>query len=284
MDLVPRINPYHYDKLIKKCREFLQSRHVVECYLNNRQSILSACESPQSVVPFSYRGLSYALPQTSQLWLELVILSESQSQTDWFYNVTTSFRNEENPVKGRHDVIFNMLEIEGPVDFDQMIEFQKDFLQWLGFGDKQNYVEVDYMDMCQKYGVDELTHEHEYLMGEEYGRVVFLKYFPEEESFWNMKRCGGKLVKKVDVLLGSPNVKTMEVIGSGERSIDVEQMRQSFLSQTNGEYSQLLYDKFGQERVNQELDEYLSLPMFTRSGMGIGLTRLMSVMLDRQLL
>jgi aspartyl/asparaginyl-tRNA synthetase len=122
-------------------------------------------------------------------------------------------------------------------------------------------------------------------MGKEYGDVVFLKHFPEEESFFNMKRCDDpKLVKKVDVLLGSPNIKSMEVIGSGERSVDVDQMRRSFIEQTEGKFAQLLYDKFGKDRVNKELDEYLSLPMFPRSGMGIGGTRMLNILLDKGLI
>ena len=43
-------------------------------------------------------------------------------------------------------------------------------------------------------------------------------------------------------------------------------------------YANLLYDLFGKNRVDKELDEFLSLDFFPRVGGGIGLTRLLSAM------
>ena len=40
----------------------------------------------------------------------------------------------------------------------------------------------------------------------------------------------------------------------------------------------MLYDNFGEERVNRELDEFLSLDFFPRSGGGIGVTRMIRAM------
>ena len=47
---------------------------------------------------------------------------------------------------------------------------------------------------------------------------------------------------------------------------------------SDGEYAKLLYDKFGYERVEKELDEFLSYDFFPRFGGGIGITRLMSAL------
>ena len=66
----------------------------------------------------------------------------------------------------------------------------------------------------------------------------------------------------------------METIGSAERETDKEKMREGFLAMTDGKYSQLLFNKFGKDRVLKELEEYFSLTMFKRFGGGIGLTRL----------
>src|SRR4029079_5865176 len=240
MHLIPQINPYHYDKLMKKLRTFFEQNKVIECYLNNRLTTFASCEQPESVVTFDYINMTWPMPQTAQVILETIILSEGENCKNGFYNVTNSFRNEQgkNLDPARYSLSFFLIDVEIPGNIEDLINFQKSLLQWLGFGDKNNYVEVNYMDMCEKYGVKELTHEHEALMGKEYGDVVFLKHFPEEESFFNMKRCDDpKLVKKVDVLLGSPNIKSMEVIGSGERSVDVDQMRRSFIEQTEGKFA-----------------------------------------------
>lgn len=87
-----------------------------------------------------------------------------------------------------------------------------------------------------------------------------------------MKR-DGEIAKKVDVLL-----RGMETIWSAERSCDAEQMRNSFHTISNGGYAQTLYDAFGKERVEQELENFLSYEFFPRCGGGIGMTRLIRAM------
>ena len=70
----------------------------------------------------------------------------------------------------------------------------------------------------------------------------------------------------------------METIGSAERSTDKEQMRDTFYTISDGGYAQLIIDKFGKERVEKELEEFLSFDFFPRSGGGIGMQRLMSAL------
>jgi hypothetical protein len=80
---------------------------------------------------------------------------------------------------------------------------------------------------------------------------------------------GNGLFNKVDVILFG-----QETIGSAERSCDVEKMREMFYTIENGAYCSKLFELFGKERVEKELDEFLSLDFFPRFGAGIGLTRL----------
>ena len=70
----------------------------------------------------------------------------------------------------------------------------------------------------------------------------------------------------------------IETIGSAERSCDKEEMRKQFLTISEGGYSSLLYDKFGQKRVNDELEEFLDHDFFPRFGGGIGVTRMIRAM------
>jgi hypothetical protein len=51
-------------------------------------------------------------------------------------------------------------------------------------------------------------------------------------------------------------------------------MKEQFFAISEGKYSQLLFSKFGKERVIKELDAYLAFDMFPRFGGDIGLTRL----------
>ena len=70
----------------------------------------------------------------------------------------------------------------------------------------------------------------------------------------------------------------METIGSAERSTDVEQMRDTFHTITNGEYSELLFKLFGKERVEAELEKFLEFDFFPRTGGGIGMTRMIAAL------
>ncbi len=112
--------------------------------------------------------------------------------------------------------------------------------------------------------------EHELKMEEEFGQALITN-FPELTSpFWNMARNDdGNTAKKMDVILGG-----METIGSAERSCDVDMMRDTFHSITDGAYSKLLFELFGKERVEAELEKFLEFDFFQRVGGGIGITRM----------
>ena len=99
--------------------------------------------------------------------------------------------------------------------------------------------------------------------------------FPEFTSpFWNMSRHdGGATSKKIDIILGG-----METIGSAERSSDVDMMRDTFHTITDGAYSELLFKLFGKERVEAELEEFLKFDFFPRVGGGIGMTRMIAAL------
>ena len=83
----------------------------------------------------------------------------------------------------------------------------------------------------------------------------------------------GNTSKKIDVILGG-----METIGSAERSTDIEQMNHTFHTISGGLYADLLYSKFGKDRVEKELEEFLSYDFMPRVGGGIGMTRMISAL------
>jgi len=258
-------NTIAYHNTVQKLRTFFLKRGFVEVPAQSRLSILAACEDPFTVTKFNYDGVDWPLPQTGQMWLEVELLKNPE--WNGVFCISTSYRNEPNPIPGRHEKIFPMFEFESKGTMQDMIELEKDLMEYLGFGSP---LEVTYEDMCRKYQTDILSAEHEEKMVYGLGKAVSLQYFPERTSpFWNMKYNGDGTFKKVDVILFG-----QETIGSAERSTDVAEMRKFFNTISDGGYKNKLYELFGEDRVNQELNEFLSFNFFPRFGGGIGLTRL----------
>ena len=54
-------------------------------------------------------------------------------KVDGVFCITTSYRNEPNPVEGRHDKIFPMFEFESHGDMEDMIKLEMELLDHLGF-------------------------------------------------------------------------------------------------------------------------------------------------------
>lgn len=257
-----------FSNAAQKLRAFFFSRGFVEVHTQDRLSILAACEDPTTVATYEYEGAVWPLPQTGQMWLEYELLTKPE--LPGVFCLSTSFRNEPNPVPGRHERIFPMFEFESKGTLDDLRELEADLCEYLGLGSKEEFPHWEWQNMAAHYKTDDLTSAHEKQMAEDFGRVVFLEHFPESTSpFWNMRRTGN-LANKIDVIIDG-----METIGSAERSSDVEEMRTRFHSISGGEYANLLYHKFGKERVQKELEEFLSLKFFPRYGGGIGMTRMM---------
>lgn len=259
-------NTQTYNELVQKMREFFLAKNFKEVPAQSRLSILAACENPHSVKTFEYCGEQWPLPQTGQMWLEYELLQNPE--WDGVFCLTTSYREEKNPIEGRHSLIFPMFEFESKGGIEDMLKLESELLDHLGF---DSPVHVQYDDVCQEYGgISIIEHEDEDRLWNEKGSVVSLELFPRRTNpFWNMKQRGGEIFNKVDVILYG-----QETIGSAERSCDVEGMREMFYSIEDGKYCQKLFELFGRERVEKELEEFLSHDFFPRFGAGIGMTRL----------
>jgi aspartyl/asparaginyl-tRNA synthetase len=259
-------NTKTYNELVQKMRTFFQEKGFKEVPTQSRLSILAACENPHSITTFNYQGEVWPLPQTGQMWLEYELLKNPE--WNGVYCISTSYRQEKDPIPGRHELIFPMFEFESKGGMKEMIKLESELLDYLGF-DKP--IEVNYDDVCEEYGgVQILENEHETRMWEEKGPVVSLQNFPYRTNpFWNMRESQNRIFNKVDVILYG-----QETIGSAERSSNVEEMRNNFYTIENGKYSEKLFELFGKERVEKELEEFLSHDFFPRFGGGIGMTRL----------
>ncbi|MCL4361463.1 transposase [Candidatus Dependentiae bacterium] len=257
----------YFDFAVTKLRNFFKSRGYIEVHPQSRLSILAACEDPKTIATYNYANTLWPLPQTGQMWLEHDLLRNPE--VPGLFCVTTSYRQEPNPIPGRHELIFPMFEFETHGGIEELQKLEEDFIEYLGFGDKQEFKAANYLDVASHFKVKEIDSKCEEKINEELGSVFFLKNFPQYTSpFWNMKK-DGDVAKKIDVILFG-----VETVGSAERSTDREEMRELFHTISNGMYANILYAHFGKERVLKELNEFLSFDFFPRCGGGIGLTRL----------
>ena len=263
------IDPKKYTKTLDLLRSFFLSKNFLEVHTQNRLSILAACEDPETVATYEYNGEVWPLPQTGQMWLEYELLNNPEAPG--FFCVSTSYRQEPNPVPGRHEVIFPMFEFEMHGGVKELEEMEMELCEHLGIPVEPLQIKT-YEQWGDLFNAKELDHDHERTIG----RGMITK-FPEWTSpFWNMARYDdGVTSKKIDVILDGK-----ETIGSAERSTDKEQMRHTFHTISDGQYAELLYKLFGKERVEKELDEFLEFDFFPRSGGGIGVTRIMQAIPD----
>ena len=262
------MTPHSLDICVNKLRSFFrEEKGFIEVHEQHRLSILAACEDPTTISTYSYGGQVWPLPQTSQMWLEYELLKNPD--LPGLFCVSTSYRNEPNPIPGRHDLIFPMVEFELPGTMSDLLLLERELLEYLGFGDKYCFPLGNYTDVAEKYGVKELDAEHETRLWVDMGPVFFLEKFPQYTSpFWNMKK-NGEFANKIDVILFG-----METIGSAERSTNPDEMRELFHTISNGMYADILFAQFGKDRVEAELEEFLSFDFFERCGGGIGMTRM----------
>tara|TARA_R100001594_G_scaffold87796_1_gene122100 strand:- start:8155 stop:8979 length:825 start_codon:yes stop_codon:yes gene_type:complete len=264
---------FDYDKVVNKMRRFFKdAKNFTEVPTQSRLSILAACEDPKTISQFVFDGINYPLPQTGQMWLEYEMLMNPD--LDGVFCISTSYRNEPNPIEGRHQKIFPMFEFESKGNMKGLINLEDELLEFLGFENDSVYCTYD--GLCERYGVEHLEAEHETIMSKEISNKLFLKFFPQRSHpFWNMKQNDKdkNLYNKVDVILHG-----QETIGSAERSCDANEMYENFMSISDGQYANLLFKQFTEKRVLLELDDYLNLDFFPRFGAGIGVNRMARAM------
>lgn len=266
-----------YSYVINKLKDFFTEYGFLEVEAQSNQSILSACENPKSVMTYQLDGNVWPLKQTNQMELEKVLLTNKKLEK--IFCVTTSYRDEmlDEMEENRHLKIFPMFEFESLGDFGKLIELEKDLLVYLGLAENKNQItELGYVEVVKKYSTNIIDSKTEEKMQKQYGNNIILTNFPRySDPFWNMKQSknSDNIFKKADVILFG-----METIGSAERSCQPTEMIDNFYSLCKGQYAQLLFNKFGKERVLKELDDFCELEMVERFGGGIGISRLIRAM------
>lgn len=262
------MNILEYNYTITALRDFFRrKKNFVEVPVQSRTSILAACEDPKTISKFTFSGTEWPLPQTGQMWLEHELLNNPD--LPGVFCISTSYRDEPNPVPGRHDKIFPMFEFESHGNMGDLERLEMELIEHLGF--VTNMEKLWYDSACTKCDTRIIEAEHEEMLCKD-APITLIHSFPRRtHPFWNMKQStfSKDLFNKIDIIIHG-----METIGSAERSCNPEEMRENFYTISNGEYAGLLFKHFGKERVELELNAYLDHKFFPRFGGGIGITRL----------
>mgnify|MGYP001616300094 CR=1 FL=1 len=254
-----------YQYIIQTLRNYFINLEYVEVETQSKLSVLSACESPDSITPFLWRGITYPMIQTGQMRLEKELLANPDHKG--VFCQTTSYRQEPNPIAGRHEDVFSMFEFEGRGTIADLWNIEEDLMNLFMFP-KQSY--LTYKDAKIITNSNDIGAAEEEYLWKNYSPTIFLMEFPTESNpFFNMKQNANHTYAKTDVILYG-----YETIGSAERETDVNKMYHQFNTISDGEYANKLFSLFGKDRVIKELEEFLALPMVPRFGGGLGLGRL----------
>lgn len=259
------MNILEYNHIVKELRCYFHNLGYLEVEAQSKLEILSACEQPSSIIPYTLQGKVYPMKQTNQMHLEKELLLSPNFLG--LFCVTTSYRDEKNPIPGRHDIQFPMFEFEGRGTIADLWNIEEDLMNLFMFP-KQTY--LTYKDACEKTKTFEIGAFEEEWLWKNYSPTIFLTEFPTESNpFFNMRQNANHTYAKTDVILYG-----YETIGSAERETDVNKMYHQFNTISDGEYANKLFTLFGKDRVIKELEEFLALPMIPRFGGGVGLGRL----------
>src|SRR5437899_672069 len=143
-------DPKTFSEVVNKLRAFCLGKGLREVSTQDRLSILAACEDPDTVATYDYAGQKWPLPQTGQMWLEYELLT--RPEVPGVFCVSTSYRNEPNPVPGRHKLIFPMFEFELKGGIDVLQKFETELLEYLGFGAEEDFAYRTYDELKDFYG------------------------------------------------------------------------------------------------------------------------------------
>lgn len=142
-----------------------------------------------------------------------------------------------------------------------------ELLETIGFGDETDFSYKNYHELVEHYGTVEITEAINKKLEKDFSYATFLSDFPSyTEPLWNIKR-EGDIANKTNIILYG-----LETITWGEISCEPDVMSSRFYEKEL--YSKTLFATFGQERVEEELHEFLALDFFPRSSGTISITRM----------
>lgn len=235
----------------------------------SKREVLNYIEQ-QRLKTLAKRGNIFAIDSLEHC-KDLIILPKLDLPKGYFAH-NTSTRNESRAGDGRREFKFPLTEFEfinqsEESGFDELAEFISKLLVHLGFDAPKL---VEYEDECKKFGVEFIEDEEEQALCDKYGSTVLLGKFPlRSDPYWNMRHAGNGIFDKIDVIIHG-----FESAGTAVRSCNVDEMKKNIHLQDSGNYIQAMYNHFGKERVDDEINEYTDYKFVPRCGGGLGMSRI----------
>ncbi len=255
-------NTLHYNAMVRSLRSFFQDKKgFIEVPAQSRPSIF-ATQTAESIGQFAVNNIPFPLPQSNLLCLDYEMLKNPEWKG--VYSISTRYQDDSTPEQESTCPIF---EFCVPGNCNDLKRFHDELLLFLGF---EQSIPLLYEEVCKKYETQSLQAYHKATLAQEISAVITLEDFPSRTfPFWNTKYAGNGVYHKSETLLHG-----ISVITSQEQETNGEKLREGFFSLNQGKYAQSLVARFGKERVNRDLEEYLSLPMLDRFASTIDLSKL----------
>jgi len=263
--------------VVNKLRTFFSKKGYIEVYGQYRRHWLQNREDS-----IDFRKEKCSFPQTGQMCLEHNLLTNPRFP-GVFGMFTIPTEEESKSLHSPHQLLF---EFEGRGDFTKMKKVEKELLEYLEFGINNQFTEMDYEKACLELSTHYIDDEHQAKLCEKSAtNIVLLEMFPERTSpFWNMAKTKhpylnengiffDQYAQKVDVYMFGQ--KTVE---SGKKENDPHLIRKNFESVNSGSYAAKIRGLFGEDRVNKELDDFLSFDFFDRFSGSIDIHQFMSAL------
>jgi aspartyl/asparaginyl-tRNA synthetase len=254
-----------FDRVVNKIRIFFKEKGFIEVYCQDKLSTLVACENPADMITYEYNDQIWPMSQTTLFCLDNFLMQNPQE--NGFFCISTSYQKRHN---------FPIFEYEMKGNIDDLRQLNTDLLNSLGFNPNNIlYPRENYDNICNRYEVNQLENEHKYTINQDYGPVFFLENFPERTTpMWDIKLNDLRThSNKIDIILHG-----IDTISSSEKSCNIFEMNENFHTFSGGGYSELLYEKLGKNRVENDLNDFLNNDFIPRASGRILITQMIQAM------
>lgn len=235
-----------YHSVVTLVREFFSDRDFVEADIQSKVSLLSGFLNIDNIVTFHHKGRIWPVHSSNMLELDKWFLSNMDNVGDGVFCTTHSY--------SKNGKIRPLIEFEFNGHYKDAVNFVLEFTDFLGF--EEDYI-LQYDEICEHYSETDITNALKNNLREDFGNCCIIVDPPavDDEVYWNVK-VDDKMTYNIDCILCG-NV----AIQSRELETDVDVMKTRFLAHPD---YQKLVNTFGKNRVNSEIENYLSLDHFVR--------------------
>ena len=277
-------------------KQFMLQRGLTEAYIQHNTGVLAFDKISKTTHCPSYMSNEKVvpLPHTNKIALDKLYLDNIayfRNSPDEFKGVfthTTSYRDGyampmiEYVLNANISITHSELMIM--LGFDKFID--KSSIEYVpaSFAGSQElasffasrvygYRIVTYSDIANRWRITTINDKNYDFINEYYGKVAFLKYAPHNVSpCWTVSK-NSDYVHSLEVIVNNTCV-----ITAIEKSTCPDEMRTGFNMKDNGKYKEIMYNLFGEARVESELESYFNRNMTPRISGTIDMLKLTSAM------